>query len=85
MKLGAPPEPVRLSFLSRIVARSKTLPPAVATLGALRTCSRTEAGTTGWVPSEFSNVFFAVIAASVPLFVAVKILSKPLLIESVKM
>ena len=42
-------------------------------------------GTTGWVPSEFSNVFFGVMAASVPLLDAVKILSKPLLIVSVKM
>ena len=85
MKLGVPPLDVRLPFLSRIVARSKTEPPAVTTSGDCFTRSSTDGGTTGCVPSEFSNVFLAVIDASAPLFDAVKILSKPLLIESVKM
>jgi hypothetical protein len=86
MKLGAPPEPIRLPSLPRIVPASKIDPSAVATPGELRTCSSTLAGTVGSVPPllDWSIVWCGVIAASVPLLDVVKILSNALLIESVK-
>ena len=85
-KFGAPPLPMRLPFLPRIVPASKIEPSALATPGCWRTLSSTGPGTVGAVPPLLvvSIVLCGVIAASVPRLETVKIVSKALLIESVK-
>ncbi len=85
-KFGAPPLPMRLPFLPRIVPASKIEPSAFATPGCWRTLSSTAAETVGGVPPLLvvSIVLCGVMAASVPRLETVKIVSKALLIESVK-
>ena len=87
MKFGAPPAPTRLPFLPSTVPASKTSPSATSTCGLALTVASTDAGTVCGVP-PWSAVLISwcgVIAASVPLLVSVKILSKLPLIVSVKM
>ena len=77
---------MRLPSLPRIVPASKIEPSALATPGCWRTLSSTGPGTVGAVPPLLvvSIVLCGVIAASVPRLETVKIVSKALLIESVK-
>src|SRR4051794_2317212 len=86
MKFGAPPLPMRLPFLPRIVPASKTEPSALWTPGWRRTRARTAGDTVGTVPPLFetSMVCLGVIDASVPFADWVKIRSNERLIVSVK-
>src|SRR3954453_12711642 len=86
MKLGAPPLPMRLPSLPRIVPTSNTEPSALCTPGWRRTCARIVGETVGCVPPLLlvSIGLRGVIDASVPFADWVKIRSNERLIVSVK-
>src|SRR6185436_5110387 len=86
MKFGAPPLPMRLPSLPRIVPTSNTEPSALPTPGCRRTCARTAGETVGCVPPLLlvSIGLRGVIDASVPFADWVKIRSNERLIVSVK-
>src|SRR3954454_6375890 len=86
MKFGAPPLPMRLPSLPRIVPTSNTEPSALCTPGCRRTCARIAGETVGCVPPWLlvSIGFRGVIDASVPFADWVKIWSNERLIVSVK-
>src|SRR3954462_13426891 len=86
MKFGAPPLPMRLPSLPRIVPTSNTEPSALCTPGWRRTRARIVGGTVGCVPPLLlvSIGLRGVIDASVPFADWVKIRSNERLIVSVK-